>query len=407
MSIFVCRLYCWVVNLKGIVMTTKSRPYTFDRVIRIIIALLVIVGIFFMLNLLKGALLPFVVAWLLAYLTNPLVLFCQNRLKIRNRLLAIVTTLIVIFSVLSIVGAVLLPSIIAEFNKTTEIVNNLSSTSNFAPITNKAWYQTLHEKFNFEALSTVLNPEEWSKIVESTLAKAWSILSGSVSQIISIIGWLIVLLYLVFILLDYDKILRGAEQLIPQQYRKITLSIFKDVEDGMNRYFRGQSLIALIVGILFSIGFAIIGLPLAVPLGLFIGLLNLVPYLQIVGIIPTVILCFLGAYDSSSSSFWALFGLSMLVFAVVQALQDLIITPKIMGHATGLNPAVILLSLSIWGSLMGVMGMIIALPLTSLLLAYYQKYILGDTNNDEYDEYDDEYDDTYDDGSEAELQIKE
>lgn len=361
-------------------MISEQRPYTFDRVVRIILTIAGIVGVFYTLNQLKGALLPFVVAWLLAYLINPMVIFFQTKVRIKNRILAIITTLLIIISALTIAGALLIPTIVSEFNVTTQVIQDLSKSSNFGPIVEKAWYQSLIEKINIEEITKMMNPEEWAKLLENSISQIWSILSGSINQIISIIGWLIVILYLVFILLDYDRIISGFKDLIPNQYREITLSILKDVEDGMNRYFRGQSLIALIVGILFSIGFVIIGLPLAIPLGLFIGMLNLVPYLQIVGMIPTILLCLLDSYNGSHS-FWAIFGLSMVVFAVVQTIQDVYITPKIMGKVTGLNPAVILLSLSVWGSLLGMMGMIIALPLTSLLLAYYQKYILGGVNN--------------------------
>ncbi len=358
-------------------MTTQPTPYTFDRVIRIIFAVVAIVGAFLLLNLLKGALLPFVIAWFLAYLFNPVVLFFEKKVRIKNRVLAVVVTLLSILLLLSALAAVLIPSIVTEVSKTSEIIQNISQSSKMAPIADQAWYKTLLERFDFDNISSMLNPEEWGKLLESTLTQAWNILSGSITQIFNIVGWFIVLLYLVFIMIDYDKIITGFKTLIPQKYREITLSIFTDVEDGMNRYFRGQSLIALTVGILFSIGFVIVGLPMAVPLGLFIGLLNMVPYLQIVGIVPTVLFCFLGSYDGGHS-FWTYFWLSMAVFVVVQSIQDIYLTPKIMGKVTGLNPAVILLSLSIWGSLMGVMGMIIALPLTSLLLAYYQKYILRD-----------------------------
>jgi predicted PurR-regulated permease PerM len=70
--------------------------------------------------------------------------------------------------------------------------------------------------------------------------------------------------------------------------------------------------------------------------------------------------------------------LALAVFAVVQAIQDAILTPKIMGHVTGLNSAIILLSLSIWGSLLGILGMIIALPMTTLLISYYQRYVIAE-----------------------------
>ncbi len=353
------------------------KPYTFDSVTRIIFTIVVVAGAIYLINLLKGALLPFLVAWLLAYLINPIVLFCQNKLRIRNRLLAIFTTLISIIVIITALGFTFIPSIVKEVEETSRVIENLQLNNTTETITQQSWYKSLLDRVDFEELANKIQPEEWKKIAENAIPNLWSILTSSINHVLSIVGWFIVVLYLVFILLDYEKIINGFKKLIPQKYREITLSILIDVEEGMSRYFRGQSLIALLVGIGFSIGFVIIGLPLAIPLGLFIGLLNLVPYLQIIGIIPTILLCWLGSYNGHGS-FWVLLSLSLVVFAVVQFIQDAIITPRIMGHVTGLNPAVILLSLSIWGTLMGIMGMIIALPLTSLLLAYYKRYILKD-----------------------------
>ena len=125
-----------------------------------------------------------------------------------------------------------------------------------------------------------------------------------------------------------------------------------------------------------SIGFLIINFPLAIGLGLFIGLLNMVPYLQTIGFIPTILLAILKASDTGGN-FWVILGSALAVFAIVQIIQDGFLVPKIMGKITGLNPAIILLSLSIWGSLMGLIGMIIALPLTTLLLSYYQRFIIN------------------------------
>ena len=160
--------------------------------------------------------------------------------------------------------------------------------------------------------------------------------------------------------------------MIPRQYRRPVLSILSDVQVSMNRYFRGQALVAFIVGILFSIGFLIVGMPLAIVLGLFIGLLNMVPYLQIIGFIPTILLCLLKSAETNEN-FWVLFAACLVVFIVVQLIQDLFLVPRIMGHVTGLNPAIILLSLSIWGSLLGIIGMIIALPLTNSLTGLLPK----------------------------------
>ena len=100
----------------------------------------------------------------------------------------------------------------------------------------------------------------------------------------------LIMLYFIFILLDYEKIANGWPQLIPGKYRPFVEGLVEDVECNMNRYFRGQALIALCVGVLLAIGFKIIDFPLAVTLGLFIGVLNLIPYMQTIGIIPMLIL---------------------------------------------------------------------------------------------------------------------
>ena len=176
-------------------------------------------------------------------------------------------------------------------------------------------------------------------------------------------------------MLDYDKLMVGFKHLVPPKYRKITFKIGNDIKTSMNHYFRGQALVAFLVGVLFSIGFVIIDLPLAIVLGMFIGLLNMVPYLQLISIVPTTILCLIYATETGGS-FWYIFGACMAVYAIVQVIQDLFLVPKIMGKSMGLNPAIILLSLSVWGTLLGFMGLIVALPLTSLLIAYYNEYII-------------------------------
>ena len=175
--------------------------------------------------------------------------------------------------------------------------------------------------------------------------------------------------------MDYEEMAEGLFNLVPKNKRHLVHAVILDLEKGMNGYFRGQTIIAMCVGVLFSIGFLIIDFPLAIPLGLFIGFLNLVPYLQVIGFIPTIMLALLKAHDTGQS-FWGIILAAIIGFCVVQAIQDWVLTPRIMGKVTGLNAAIILLSLSIWGSLLGFVGLIIALPLTTLLISYYKRYVL-------------------------------
>ena len=153
------------------------------------------------------------------------------------------------------------------------------------------------------------------------------------------------------------------------------------VERELNNYIRGQGLVALIMGVLFCIGFTIIDFPMAIGLGIMIGIMDLVPYLHTLALIPTVLLALLKSADTGQN-FWFILATALAVFIVVQLICDLIVTPKIMGKAMRLNPAILLLSLSVWGALLGFIGLIIALPLTTLLITYYQQYVTKEKEND-------------------------
>jgi predicted PurR-regulated permease PerM len=139
--------------------------------------------------------------------------------------------------------------------------------------------------------------------------------------------------------------------------------------------------VALIVGILFTIGFSIVGLPMAIIIGIVIGILNLVPYLQTLAYVPVLFLVFLKSIETGNS-FGAELWPVVIVFLIVQPLQDLVLVPKIMGRVTGLKPAIILLSLSVWGALLGIIGVIIALPLTTLIISYYRRFVLNEIKDE-------------------------
>ena len=350
-----------------------SSEITFDRVMRWCIAIAVIVILFLLIHRLSGVLLPFLVSWVLAYMLNPLVSFLQNKARLKNRILSIVVALVIVIGVLVGIIALITPLIAQEFSKIKVLIADYASNIN-------TFFPDEWEKQVVAALKTI----EWDQLlqnaniqefVKQAVPTVWNVVSGSMSILAGIMIVFVCLLYTIFILLDYDKMTSSWSSLIPKKYRSLAEGLVYDLEQGMKSYFRGQALIAFIVGILFSIGFLIIGLPMAVVVGLFIGVLNLVPYLQTIGIIPCVILGMLQAAETGRSV-WLVFLLIAIVFIVVQSIQDLFLTPRIMGNATGLKPAIILLALSIWGSLLGIVGMIIALPMTTLMISYYKRYIL-------------------------------
>lgn len=351
------------------------RPYTFDRVVRITFTVILLIGILFMLELLKGVLLPFLVACLIAYMLEPIVRWNMKITKLQTRFVPVLLTLFEVSVIVAGFFIIFIPYLVAETNEMTQMLRHYASTKIQIPHFSDSIHSFLRENIDFERISKLLSKEEWKELIKSTISSSWTFLSSGFAFLFGVLSWLIVVLYVIFIMLDYERIMQGFKHLVPVNHRKWAYQIGNDIKNAMNRYFRGQFLIAFIVGILFSIGFLIIGLPMGVVLGLFIGILNMVPYLQMISLPITVMLCIV-CTASTGVDFWVIFWESMAVYIIVQCIQDLILTPKIMGKAMGLNPAIILLSLSIWGSLLGFMGLIIALPLTTLLLSYYDIYVV-------------------------------
>ena len=353
-----------------------ERPFTFDRVIRIGISVLLVGLVLYLLVVLRDALLPFLIAWLMAYMCQPFVRFFQYTLRLRSRILSIVAVLLSGVLLVFLLTVMVIPSITEESQRLLALLNNQNPIQEHIPFIPQSWLEYIEHHIDLQALREMVSRENFLDTLKQIAPKAWKLLTGTFSVLFSLAIVFVIFLYFIFILLDYEKIASGWINLIPERYRKFVKELADDVETSMNRYFRGQSLIALCVGVLLAVGFKIINFPLAITLGLFIGVLNLIPYLQTIGLIPMALLALLRSAETGEN-FWILFGLSLLVLLIVQAIQDLFLTPRIMGKAMGLNPAIILLSLSIWGTLLGFIGLIVALPLTTLCLSYYKRFILN------------------------------
>lgn len=354
----------------------ERKKITFDSFIRGVIIGGIIIGVLILIKRLSGALLPFFIAWLIAYLIYPLVSFFQYRLKLKNRVISIFCALLTLGGIATAAFYLLVPPMIQEFGRVKDLLMEYFTNNNYGSNVPRNLSEFLRDNVDPQFLQKLFQEKSLLDALKEAVPPLWSLVTESVNLLYGVFTFFIILLYIVFILLDYESIAEGWPRLLPVKYRTFLSGIMNDVKEGMNRYFRGQAFVALCVGILFSIGFLIIDFPLAIGLGLFIGALNLVPYLQIIGFIPTVILAILKAADTGGN-FWLILAAALAVFAIVQAIQDGFIVPRVMGKITGLNPAIILLSLSVWGSLMGMLGMIIALPLTTLMLSYYQRFIIN------------------------------
>lgn len=354
-----------------------EKTITFDKFVRGMLTALLIAALLYVTNYLSSVLLPFFIAWLLAYLLYPIVSFVQYKLHVPSRVLSIFVTLIFIGMVIGGVLYLIIPPMIEQFYKCGELVTRYLHETTHIVNFPEAIQRWVNE--NNDAIHKFFTGKDFANTVKQTMPKLFELISQTANIIISVIASFITLLYLFFILLDYEKLSSGFIKIFPKKNRPFWHELIDDVEYELNSYIRGQSLVALCIGILFCIGFTIIGFPMAIGLGILIGLLSLVPYMHGLAFIPMLFLSLLKAADTGQN-FWIIFGSAVGVFVVVQLITDMLLTPHIMGKAMGLNPAMLLLSLSVWGALLGFIGLIIALPLTTLLIAYYQRYVTKEGN---------------------------
>ena len=349
-----------------------DKPITFDKFVRWMGYGLLILAIIILVNYLGSVLLPFAAAWLLAYLLYPMVKFVQYKLHVPGRVLSIVVTLIVVIAILTGIAWLIIPPMIEQFERLSELFTTyIQTTAKIDSIPDAISQWTQEHRRDLEAY---MRSENFTEGIKDALPQMFSVVGKTASILISIAASLITLLYMFFILMDYEYLTENWIKIFPKKSRPFWSVLAKDAERELSNYIRGQGLVAFIMGVLFCIGFTIIDFPMAIGLGILIGILDLVPYLHTFALIPTALLALLKAADTGQN-FWIVFAMAVAVFAVVQVIIDLIVTPYVMGKAMRLNPAILLLSLSVWGALLGFIGLIIALPATTLLIAYYQRYI--------------------------------
>ena len=351
----------------------KQNEITVGRFLRIVLVAIALVAAYFVVNSLSGVLLPFAIAWLLAYMLNPLVNFVQEKMRVKYRALAIVISMLVVGAALYGLFMLVVPSIFRELYALKDITvaflgRNINDGSIPAPIMD--FFREISTQYGFAEL---LQSSGDAGLISILAERLQVLLLGTVDIMGQVLTICLIMLYLFFILFDFERVSKGWQPYVPKKWRGVVSKLWSDLVYGMNQYFRGQALVAFCVGVLFSIGFLIIDFPAAIAFGMFIGLLNLVPYLQAVAVLPMALLAMLKA-ASAGAGFWPVMLGALAVMMVVQVIQDMFLVPKIMGKRMNLHPAVILLSLSIWGHLLGVLGMIVALPMTTLLLAYLRRY---------------------------------
>ncbi len=351
-----------------------EKPFTLDSTVRLIIRLSIFALLTYAVYTLGDVLLPFVAAWFVAYMLNPIVNFFQNKLKIKNRTISVVIVLVLLIGLIGGFVYFIWNSLSKELSDIQYLVHQFASNKN------SAQYPGFIRP-HLENFLASINIEGWLKeftydeFINDLIPQAFEVVSASLKYVAGAVVLFLFTLYLFFIMKDFDNLSDKWNKYVPGQYREFSIKLLHDMGKYMNTYFRKQALISIIVGTLFAIAFSIMGLRMSVGLGLLIAVLHMIPYMHTLGMIPAMFIALVqSAQYGNSFGLYVLY--ILLAFAIIQVIVDAVLVPKIMGDATGLNPAVILLSLSIWGALFGILGMIIALPITTLIVSYYEFYVL-------------------------------
>jgi predicted PurR-regulated permease PerM len=303
---------------------------------------------------------PLFVAGILALVLNPVV----NHLELRGRLPRVAaTSIIVLLCIALFVGALFLvvPTLVRQAMRFIEVAPDLLS----------GWQE--HLSVHFPGLTRMLTQSAQDGELSALVPQ----MEGTGRTVRSYAGMLVGLsfvpLMLFFALLSGAR-LRGQTTRVISVFSAGTqkrIMYFIDVFLAqMSGFFQGQLVIALIMGILYSIGFTLIGLKGGILIGLALGLLNIVPFLgTLIGLLIVLPLAFFQPEGS-----FQLLALSLLVFTVVQLVESWLLTPKIMANRSGLHPALVIIAVFFWGiALGGIAGMILAVPLTAFLVAVWRQ----------------------------------
>ncbi len=321
----------------------------------------------------SGVFLPLAVAGIIATLVKPYYAWLEKRLH--SPVLAL---LAVLFSLILPLGAI-------AFYFGAMIISQITSFINDLPIYAERIQVALQEKL--PVLKAFIAKYDLKDKLAAFLEGRVDVLTSSAAMlgqgvvstgvmvfqtVTGMLGWLILPVYVVFMLRAPSVQPADLEKHLPflkPETRRNVIYLVTEFAGIMVAFFRGQLVVALCQGLLFAVGFSIVGIPHGAVLGLLLGFLNIVPYLgNIIGLAVVIPL----AWFSQDGGASMLAGVGV-VFVIVQCIEGYFLTPRIMGKTTGLHPMTIIVAILFWGSaLNGLLGMILAIPLTAFLVVFWR-----------------------------------
>lgn len=340
------------------------------------VAILLVAVALFVLYSLNNILMPFLFAWIAAYLVSPLVEFLSRKLKFsRTQSVVAVMTFSILLVVISL--AVAIPIVVDE---TIGLVGALPHYRDVVLAKAHEWQATgkIHPYAMKVANDVFVQLQASMPALASSIGQ-W-ILSG-LGSLLGILSFLmnVLLFFFVFFyfLRDFHEINDRIIAAVPAGQRKGMKELLNEIDLNLRAVLRGQFLVAIAMAVLYSIGLAIAGVPYSFMIGTVAGFGNFLPYVgPMLGMIPAFFIVLLNA--ETLNALHACAGI-VIVFGVVQFLEGFVLTPRFAGESVGLGPVAVIFAVSAGGALFGLVGVIAALPLAAiskvLLARAWDKYL--------------------------------
>ena len=361
-----------------------------------LIALLTL-GIAWVVNALSSVLIPLAIAGVIAYLLDPIIDWFQRKRGFKRQNAIILVFCIAVLIVGGVMASVV-PSLISQVSDLTnefpkQVKKFQENVSSIVKPVDPA--KSANTSTNAPAEPVWLKPREWMKDVGVTNEKAREFMVDAVEKIsawvleqlkkvMSLFGFLaglaLVPVYVFYFLLEKRGIKRNWTDYLPVRESRVKeeiVFVLHSINDCLIVFFRGQVLVAMCVGALLTVGFLAVGLKYAVLLGVMAGLLSIIPYLGVaLSIIPAFVLAMIQFVPDDG---WLKPVLILVVFAAVQTMEGLFISPKIIGDRVGLHPLTIIIAVMVGTTLLGgIMGGVLAIPLTAALRTLMLRYVWKD-----------------------------
>jgi predicted PurR-regulated permease PerM len=332
---------------------------------RLILIVLLLLLVCWVLYVAKTALLPFIIGLVIAYLVLPLVNFLDGRMpsRLRDKDLSRPLSILIVYLIviLFIAGnfAFLIPPVVRQGQVLWKQMPQLAARGQAL---GAEWLGRYQEAIPLDIQQGIQsNLEELAgtigEALQEGITRTVSVISTTVSFFL---GILVIPFWLFYILNDETRVRESVLDLIPDRIEPDLLNILHITDDIFSAYIRGQLLLCLFIGAMATIGLLIVGVDFALLLGLIAGAFEVLPFVgPILGAIPALIVAVL---QSPMTALWTL-----VVFIVIQQLENLLLVPKIAGESVKLHPALIMVVLVVGNEALGLWGMLLAVPLTAVV----------------------------------------